>query len=77
MIDREAPALDLSFGQFVLQARTARGMTQTEVARIANTTQTHLSKIELGKREPTLSLALAICNALSVDINDFVEQSHT
>ena len=77
MIDREAPALSLSFGQFIQKARLAQGMTQTEVAQIANTTQTHLSKIELGKREPTLLLALAICDALHVNINDFVNQSHT
>ena len=77
MLDRETPALSLSFGQFILEARMARNMTQSEVARIANLSQAYLSKVELEKREPTLSVALAICGALGIDINDFVKQCHT
>lgn len=77
MIDRETPALSLSFGQFILEARMARNMTQSEVARIAHLSQAYLSKVELEKREPTLSVALAICSALDIDINDFVKQCHT
>lgn len=77
MTDREAPALTASFGRFIQKVRAAKGMTQKEVATAAKTTQAYLSKIELGKREPTLSVALAICDALSVDINDFVNEIHT
>lgn len=74
MARERPPASGLTFGQFVQQARTARNLTQAEVAQAANVEQAYLSKVELGKREPNIYIALAICDALSIDIDDFVKQ---
>lgn len=65
----------LTFGEFIKNARIARGMTQQEVAVRANVEQAYLSKVERGVREPSLGIALRICQALNLDINDFVYQT--
>ena len=37
-------------------------------------TQSHLSRIEAGGRIPDLFLSMRICDALGLDLNDFVKQ---
>ena len=49
-------------------------MSQQELAQRANTKQGTISKIENGEREPTLGLALRICDALGADINDYIRE---
>lgn len=60
-----------SFGQFIQARRTQLNLTQDEVAVRAGTTQGYLSKVEKGQREPTLTLALKLCEVLGLDINDY------
>lgn len=69
----DSPVLGLTFGDFVKTARLAKHMTQHEVATLAKIDQAYLSKIELGRREPTLSVALRICDALGLEINDYAK----
>ena len=69
---KETKAPVQTFGEFILSKREAKNMSQSEVAYRANTKQGTISKIENGVREPTLNLALRICDALGVDINEFV-----
>ena len=69
---RETKAPIQTFGEFIQSKREAKNMSQSEVALRANTKQGTISKIENGVREPTLGLALRICDALGVDINEFV-----
>ena len=56
---------------FSLLLKTEKNISQTDVAEKAKITQGYLSKVEQGDREPTLSNALAICEALGVDLDDF------
>lgn len=70
----DSPVLGLTFGDFIRTARLAKNLTQHEVAALANVEQAYLSKVELGKREPSLSIALRLCDALKLDINDFANQ---
>lgn len=63
------------FGDFVYATRMERGLLQREVAKRAGLTQAYLSKVELGKCDPTLTVALRICEVLEVDINEFVKQN--
>lgn len=67
--------MSFTFGDFIKGARKARDMTQLEVSTAAGIEQAYLSKIERGVREPTLSVAIRICDALSLDINDFVHRN--
>ena len=46
----------IAVGQAVYDRRTARGLSQSELARRAGTTQTVISRIEGGAVTPTLAL---------------------
>ena len=67
----DSPVLGLTFGDFVRTARLAKNLTQQEVATAAKVEQAYLSKVERGLREPSLSIALRLCDVLNLDINDF------
>lgn len=71
----DTPVLSLTFGEFIRTARLRKSLTQNEVATAAKVEQAYLSKVELGKREPSLSIALRLCDALGLDINDYVRNS--
>lgn len=60
-----------SFGNFVKTRRLQLDLTQGEVAERVGITQGCLSKVENGVQEPTIVLALKICKALNLNINDF------
>ena len=71
---REAVAPVQSFGEFIKLRRLQLNLTQHEVAARAGTTQGYICKVENGEREPTVTLALKICDALDLDINDFASE---
>lgn len=70
---RETKAPVQSFGEFIRTKRVSMNLTQADVATRANTTQGYICKVENGLREPTLTVALQICDALGVDINEYVK----
>jgi transcriptional regulator with XRE-family HTH domain len=70
----DTPVLSLTFGNFIRNARLEKNLTQSEVAARAKVEQAYLSKVERDAREPSLTIALRICDALGLDINDFVKQ---
>lgn len=69
----DTPVLSLTFGDFVKSARLGKHLTQHEVATVVRIEQSYLSKIERGIKEPTLSIALRLCDALDLDINDYAK----
>lgn len=71
---RETVAPVQSFGEFIKLKRLQLNLTQLEVAVQAGTTQGYLSKMEKGIKEPTVTLALKICDVLDLDINDFANK---
>ena len=68
---KETVAPVQSFGEFIRLRRLQLNLTQHEVADRAGTTQGYLCKVENGVREPTITLALKVCEVLRLDINDF------
>lgn len=62
------------FGEYLKKERLRRGMNQTEVAKLAGIHQTYYGKIEHGKRAIDLVGAMKICNALGLDLSDFVKR---
>lgn len=74
MNNTDTPVLRFTFGNFIKDARLRKGLLQHEVATVAGIEQAYLSKIERGTREPTLGVALRICDALGLDINDYAKQ---
>ena len=47
--------------------RKAIGLTQGELAHLANTSQVHISRIETGTQEPTLNMMERITKALQLE----------
>lgn len=68
---REIAAPVQSFGEFIRLRRLQLNLTQFDVADRAGTTQGYISKVEKGLKEPTITLALKICEVLNLNINDF------
>ena len=71
----DSPVLGLTFGDFIKNARLSKNLTQQEVAVAAQVEQGYLSKVERGAREPSLSIALRLCDALDLDINEYAKHA--
>lgn len=63
-----------AFGKYVKTARERKGMSQDDVARILDVSQSYYSRIENGLREVDLAVAFKICAAVGVDIRDFINR---
>ena len=55
----------------VQRIRRERGMSQEDVAHLANVHQTYLSGVEGAKRNPSIGVLERIAKALKVDISEF------
>ena len=71
----DSPVLGLTFGDFIKNARLSKNLTQQEVAVAAQVEQGYLCKVERGAREPSLSIALRLCDALDLDINEYAKHA--
>ena len=58
----------------IKEIRSARGMTQNELAERLHTTVATISRYESGQREPTLTMAAEIAAALNCSVDDLVER---
>jgi DNA-binding XRE family transcriptional regulator len=62
------------FGKRLKELRERAGLSQAELARLANLSQKGISNWELGQREPGLAAAVALARALGVEVVDFLEE---
>lgn len=53
--------------------RKERNITLKRLSEMTGISESHLSYIERGEREPTLSILLRIASALNIDIKDLYE----
>ena len=65
------------FGAFVREGRRKKGLTQVEVCKRLNISQSFISDIENGRRNVDFGAGLAICNLLEIDLNDLLRQYKT
>lgn len=63
----------VQFGKFIREARERKGLYQAELAEKVGIVQSYLSRLERGERDIDLDLALRLCDALNLDIQDFVK----
>lgn len=56
------------FGQKIVEARTIKRLTQTELADMVGITQNNLSRIENGKYNPGLDILQRISEALDMEL---------
>jgi transcriptional regulator with XRE-family HTH domain len=54
--------------------RREKGLSQEELADLANIHQTYLSGVERGKRNPTVTVLQRIAAALGADIENLVQR---
>ena len=54
--------------------RRERGLSQEELADLAEIHQTYLSGVERGKRNPTIAVLQRIAQALGADIEDLTKR---
>ena len=52
--------------------RRARGLSQEELAHLADIHQTYLSGVERGKRNPSIVVLSRIATAMQVDVEELV-----
>lgn len=57
-------------GKRIKVLRKERKLTQESLAELVDKSKNHISKIELGRTNPPLSLLVDIANALEVDISE-------
>jgi transcriptional regulator with XRE-family HTH domain len=60
------------FGQVLREQRTARGISQEELALSADVDRTFVSQMERGIRQPTLTTLLKLSRALDVQPSTLV-----
>lgn len=69
-VQREYDALAPKYALIgaMLDARNKKGMTQTEIARRAGTTQSAIARFESGRTNPTLEFASRLSRALGAKL---------
>lgn len=58
----------MNVGQAIKMCRTKRGVSQTDLARLADCSVSYLSMLENNKRDPTLSTLTKVAQALNVPV---------
>lgn len=61
---------DVTLGQRLRGAREAHHQTQVQLAAAAGISQGYLSQLEQDEREPTLSIAARLADALGISLDD-------
>ena len=63
-----------SFGTVMRRLRIERGLSQEELAlRLAMSSHAHLSRLESGKKQPTLDMVFRLADALDVEAWEIVK----
>lgn len=63
----------IRFGKNLKKIRTAKGLSQGDIAKELGVSRGYLSNIEHGKMNPTLSTIVKLSNALKVTANKMLE----
>lgn len=64
----KSPGTKTGFSERLTQAREATGLSRRALARIAQVSEAHISRLELGQRVPSPLMCQALARALSVDV---------
>ena len=65
----------MSVGKNIKIRRIAMDLSQLELAKQAEVSQSMLSQIEKGTKNPSLQVAYEIAKVLKCDVNEFMEES--
>ena len=70
MGDKKTPAQ--AFGEVLRELRLERGLTQDQLAELANTERSHISAIERAEKGPTLATILSLAHALGITAGELI-----
>lgn len=73
-MERENGELVRAFAGVLIDARRDAGLTQEALSERANVSTRHVSYLETGKRQPTLVILHALCEAMDVPMSEFVRR---
>ena len=59
-------------GKNIRKLRTSADMTQRQLAELVGVTDRHIGQVEAGKNVPSLSVTVAIANALNVGVDQLL-----
>lgn len=64
-----------SIGKRIRKFRMEKNLSQEKLAEMINTTNNHISRIEIGQRVPSVETLILIANALNVSVDDLLKNS--
>ncbi|MBD5463645.1 MAG: helix-turn-helix domain-containing protein [Lachnospiraceae bacterium] len=64
----------MTIGKKIREMRKKAGLTQKELGKLSNTSETTIKQYELDKRQPRIEQLKKIANVLNVKITDFLEK---
>jgi len=67
----------MNVAERIKQLRESRKMTKTRLAQLAGVSQSYISDIEAGKKNPTLEVISRICDALGVTVIELLSEEIT
>ena len=70
-MDRTNAALTAAFAKVLRDKRGSAGLTQEQLAELADVSVRHISFLETGRRQPTLSIIAALSRGLSITLAEF------
>lgn len=70
---REDKLPTVVFGEVLREMRTARSMTQDQLAELAETERSHISSLERAEKAPSLATLLTLAAALGVSAAELIE----
>jgi transcriptional regulator with XRE-family HTH domain len=68
-------AVTVAFGQTLREHRTAKGVSQEDLALIADVDRTFVSQIERGIRQPTITVLVKLSGALGIPASKLIVQT--
>lgn len=63
------------FGVYVRREREAHGMSQRDLAKVMNLSHQHIGDLEVGRRKPTVELALRMAAALDRPAEELLQRA--
>lgn len=72
---KKRPADTIVLGKKIRTIREASGQSQVNLAQAAGISQGYLSQLEAGEREPTLSIAARLAQALKISLDELAAGS--
>lgn len=65
----------MNIGERLKALRKARGLSRNRLAQMSGVSQSYLSDIEAGKKNPTVEVLNRLCKALEISLVEFFEET--